>query len=152
MEPGFTPMELTIGLRGKTLDRTGMNEQRKTIAVVDDDFNIRQALDRMLNIAGFRVHLFSSAEEFLAGITNCNAGCAVVDVNLGPNSCGLDLARHPAVTASRLPLIFISGSAEESARERAVALGCIEFLRKPFMPIELLDAVFRATQDSPPIP
>jgi FixJ family two-component response regulator len=145
-------MELTIGIRGKTIDRTGMDQQRKTIAVIDDDFAIRQALDRMLNIAGFRVHLFSSAEEFLASVATCDAGCAVVDVNLGPDSCGLDLARHPAVAAAKLPLIFISGSSDESVRERAVALGCIEFLRKPFMPIELLDAVFRATQDSPPIP
>jgi FixJ family two-component response regulator len=145
-------MELTIGIRGKTLDRTGMNQHRKTIAVIDDDFTIRQALDRMLNIAGFRVHLFSSAEEFISGLAACEAGCAVVDVNLGPNSCGLDLARHPAIAAAKLPLIFISGTAEESVRERALALGCIEYLRKPFMPIELLDAVFRATQDSPPIP
>jgi FixJ family two-component response regulator len=145
-------MELTIGIRGKTLDRTGMDQQRKTIAVIDDDSAIRQALDRMLNIAGFRVHQFSSAEEFLASVATCKAGCAVVDVNLGPNSCGLDLACHPAVAAAKLPLIFICGSAEESMRERAIALGCIEFLRKPFMPIELLDAVFRATQDSPPIP
>lgn len=142
-------MELTIGIRGKTIDRTGMERQHKTIAVIDDDFGIRQALDRMLNIAGFRVHLFASAEEFLAGIATCNAGCAVVDVALGPNSCGLELARHPAVTAAKIPLIFISGIADESMRERAIALGCIEFLRKPFMPIELLDAVFRATQESP---
>ncbi len=36
-------------------------------------------------------------------------------------------------------------------RASAIALGCIEYLRKPFMPIELLDAIFRATQE-PPIP
>jgi DNA-binding NtrC family response regulator len=151
-EPEFNSMELTIGIRCKTDDQAGMEQQRKTIAVIDDDFAIRQALDRMLNIAGFRVHLFASAAEFLANLATCKAGCAVVDINLGPDSCGLDLARHPAVAASKIPLIFISGTTDDSVRERAIALGCIEYLRKPFMPIELLDAVFRATQDSLPIP
>jgi FixJ family two-component response regulator len=129
----------------------GMEKDRKTIAIIDDDNGIRQALKRMLNIAGFRVHTFASAEEFLSAVATCDAGCAVIDVDLGPASCGLDLARHPVVSAARLPPIFISGTADETVRERAMALGCIEYLRKPFMPIELLDAVFRAIQDSPHI-
>jgi len=145
-------MELTIGLRGRPLDKIGMEKDSRTIAVIDDDGGIREALRRMLNIAGFRVQTFECAESFLAALPACEAACAVVDVNLGPGSCGLDLARHPAMSAARLPLIFISGSADESLRERALTLGCIEYLRKPFMPIELLDAVFRATQDPSPIP
>jgi FixJ family two-component response regulator len=127
-----------------------METQRKTIAVIDDDLGIRNALERMLKIAGFRVHLFASGEEFLASVSTCDAGCAVVDVDLG-TICGLDLARHPAVIAAKLPLIFISGTSDETVRTRAIALGCIEYLRKPFTPVELLDAIFRATEE-PPIP
>lgn len=131
------------------LDQAGMKQRRKAIAVIDDDPGIRQALARMLNIAGFRVRLFASAAEFIASATTCNASCAVIDVDLAPGSCGLDLACHPAVAAIGLPLIFISGTHDESVRERAIALGCIEYLRKPFMPIELLDAILRATQERP---
>ena len=58
-------MELTIGIRARTPDQIGMERQRKTIAVIDDDIGIRQALERMLNIAGFRVLAFASGEEFL---------------------------------------------------------------------------------------
>jgi FixJ family two-component response regulator len=147
-EPGLAPMELTIGIRETIAGQKRMNRQRKTIAVIDDDAGIRQALERMLRIAGFPVHTFASAEEFLAAITTCDAGCAVVDLELGEMS-GFELACHPDVVAAKLPVIFISGTADETARASALALGCIEYLRKPFMPIELLDAVFRATQDSP---
>jgi FixJ family two-component response regulator len=104
----------------------------------------------MLTIAGYRVHAFASGEEFLASQETSDAGCAVIDIDLG-TMCGLDLARNPAVITAKLPLIFISGTCDETVRTRAIALGCIEFLRKPFTPAELLDAIFRATQE-PPIP
>jgi CheY-like chemotaxis protein len=52
------------------------------------------------------------------------------------------------MVAAKLPVIFISGSASETARASAKALGGVEFLRKPFMPIELLGAIFRAVQDT----
>jgi two-component system response regulator DctR len=127
-----------------------MQKDRKTIAIIDDDHGIRQALERMLNIAGFRVHAFPSAEEFLDAMNGIAPGCAVVDLELGRMS-GFELACHPDVVAARLPIIFISGTADETARASALALGCIEYLRKPFMPIELLDAVFRAIQDTPQV-
>jgi two-component system C4-dicarboxylate transport response regulator DctD len=102
----------------------------------------------VLNTAGFRVQLFSSGEEFLAAVDTCVAGCAVVDLELGKMS-GFELACHPSVVAAKLPIIFISGTTDETARASAMALGCIEYLRKPFMPIELLGAIFRAIQEIP---
>jgi FixJ family two-component response regulator len=101
----------------------------------------------MLTISGFRVHLFASAEEFLSAVGTCTAGCAVIDLELG-NMSGLELACQPAIVAAKLPIIFISGTTDETARASAMALGCIEYLRKPFMPIELLGAIFRAVDDT----
>jgi len=126
-----------------------MEKDRKTIAIIDDDNSIRQALRRVLNTAGFQVHVYNSAEDFLAAIDTCPAGCAVVDLELGSMS-GFELACHPAMVAAKLPIIFISGTTDETARASAMALGCVEYLRKPFMPIELLGAIIRATQDMQP--
>jgi FixJ family two-component response regulator len=126
-----------------------MEKDRKTIAIIDDDNSIRQALKRVLNTAGFRVLMYASAEDFLATLDTCDAGCAVVDLELGTMS-GFELACHPAMVAAKLPVIFISGTADEAARASAMALGCVEYLRKPFMPIELLGAIFRAMQEIQP--
>jgi FixJ family two-component response regulator len=101
----------------------------------------------MLNTAGFNVHLYASAEEFLAAVPTCAAGCAIVDLELGRMS-GLELACAPAVVAAKVPIIFISGTADETARASAMAVGCIEYLRKPFMSIELMGAIFRALDES----
>ena len=145
-ELGHAPTELTIEVRDRIPEQSSMQRQSKTIVVVDDDFGIRQALQRMLSIAGFRVYAFASGEEFLATVATCDAGCAVIDVDLG-TICGLDVARHPEVVAAKLPLIFISGTCDETVRTRALALGCSEFLRKPFTPAELLGAIVRATKE-----
>lgn len=140
-------MELTTGMRVRAPEPIGMQKDRRTIAIIDDDNSIRQALRRVLNTAGFQVHLYASAEDFLAALDTCAAGCAVVDLELGEMS-GFELACHPAMVAAKMPIIFISGTADEAARAGAMALGCIEYLRKPFMPIELLGAILRATQET----
>lgn len=133
------------------LDLFFMHSRNKTIAVVDDDAGIRQSLERLLHLVGYSVRTFASAEEFLEAMTKGTADCIVVDINLGATS-GLDLAEHPVVADAKIPLIFISGAVEDRIRARATAAGCIALLSKPFKPVELLDAIFRATQDSIPIP
>jgi FixJ family two-component response regulator len=141
-------MELTTAIRTRKPDQIGMEKDRKTIAIIDDDNSIRQALKRVLNTAGFRVHMYASAEDFLAAIDTCDAGCAVVDLELGRMS-GFELACHPAMVAAKLPIIFISGTKDETARSSAMALGCVEYLHKPFMPIDLVGAIFRAMSVTP---
>ena len=94
-EPGLAPMELTIGTRGKNTRPDWHGKRPKTIAIIDDDNGIRQALERMLNIGRVSRRTCSpSAEDFLAAIDTCDAGCAVVDLELGKMS-GFDLACHP---------------------------------------------------------
>jgi FixJ family two-component response regulator len=149
-EPSFALTPLITGGSTIVLDLF-MDSKNKTIAVIDDDAGIRQSLERLLNLVGYSVRTYASAEEFLAGLAVESAHCAVVDINLGGMS-GLDLARHPVVSGAKIPLIFISGAVEDRIGARATAVGCIALLSKPFKSIELLDAIFRATQDPSPIP
>jgi FixJ family two-component response regulator len=150
-EPSFALTPLTDGGSAIVLDLFFMDSRNKTIAVVDDDHAVRQSLERLLNLVGYTVRTFAGAEEFLHAVKSSAVHCVVLDVDLGATS-GLDLARHPEVTGAKIPVIFISGAVEDRIRTRATAAGCIALLSKPFKPVELLDAIFRATQDSPPIP
>lgn len=150
-EPSFAQTPLTDGGSAIVLDLFFMDSRNKTIAVVDDDAGVRQSLERLLHLVGYSVRTFAGAEELLFALKTCPVHCIVLDINLGRTS-GLDLASHPAVAGAKIPIIFISGTVEDRIRTRATAAGCIALLCKPFKPIELLDAIFRATQDSPPIP
>ena len=133
------------------LDLFFMDSRNKTIAVIDDDAGVRTSLERLLSLVGYSVRTFASSQEFGEYLKEGPAHCLVVDIDLGGCS-GLELADHPQVAGGKIPLIFISGAVEDRIRARATAAGCIALLSKPFKPVELLDAIFRATQDSPPIP
>lgn len=133
------------------LDLFFMDSRNKIIAVIDDDASVRSSLDRLLTLVGYSVRAFADVQEFCNHMKDGTAHCLVVDINLGGSS-GLELAEHPKVAHGKIPVIFISGAVEDRTRARAAAAGCIAVLSKPFKPVELLDAIFRATQDSPPIP
>jgi len=133
------------------LDLFFMDSRNKTIAVIDDDAAIRSSLDRLLTLVGYSVRTFANVQEFCNHMREGTAHCLVVDINLGGDS-GLELAEHPKVAKGKIPVIFISGAVEDRIRARARAAGCIAVLSKPFKPVELLDAIFRATQDALPIP
>ena len=80
-----------------------------------------------------------SAEEFLAVAALCGAACVISDVNLdGMN--GLALAAHPTLTTMNLPVVLISGSSDPRIEETARGVAAA-FLRKPFAPGKLLEAI-----------
>ena len=116
-----------------------MPPKRKLVAVIDDDTSVRKALDRQLSAAGYRCHVFSSAEEFLAVAALTAAACVVCDVHLDGMS-GLELALHPKVTGLNLPVVLISGSADPRVEEPARLLAAA-FLRKPIPPGKLLETI-----------
>jgi FixJ family two-component response regulator len=115
-------------------------DNRNFVVVVDDEPCVRDGVANLLAAAGYRVETFSSAEELLrAGIAG--ARCLILDVGL-PGMSGLELHRQLAMTGCP-PVIFITARDDSDGRLRASALhaGALGFLRKPFDPQELVDAV-----------
>lgn len=114
-----------------------------TIAVVDDDEAVRDALGNLLHSLGLAVAAFASAEEFLASPSRDSAACLIADVQM-PGMSGLDLQRHLATTGSRVPVILITAFPREHIRRQAEAEGAFGFLAKPFEGRLLIDSLERA--------
>jgi len=115
-------------------------EAEATVAVIDDDPDIREALRGLLRSVGLGVELFSSVQEFLAAFQRERPGCLVLDVRL-PGRSGLDLQEELAKADIDFPVIFISGHADVPMSVRAMKAGAIEFLTKPVRDQDLLDAI-----------
>jgi len=113
----------------------------RTIALIDDDEQIRASLQRLLAGFGYRSECFASGGDFLAAAGAWD--CLVIDLQLGATS-GLELAQHPAVQALKLPIIITSGTSNTALWKQALALQCAGYLRKPFDAKELLQALRRA--------
>jgi FixJ family two-component response regulator len=112
----------------------------RTIAVVDDNPSMLQGLDRLLSVHGFRVQTFTSAESFLDDIDKCDAECLLLDIHLGGIS-GFDLQRQLTSSGRNLPVIFMTAIDTEIIRQEAFDVGCVAYLRKPFLAKLLVDAI-----------
>lgn len=110
----------------------------RTIAIVEDDPSMLQGLNRLLLARGFDVQAFSSAELFLEDAANCRATCLLLDIQLGGIS-GIELKRRLA--GGNLPVIFMTGLNDEAVRREALEVGCVAFLKKPFLAKLLIEAI-----------
>ena len=118
-----------------------MTGQNATLFLVDDDESVLRGIARLLKSAGYSVHTFSSAQEFLdnAQFTQ-KPTCLILDVQM-PGLSGLDLQRDLQKTHAPLAIVFITGHGDIPMSVRAIKGGAIDFLTKPVHDADLLEAV-----------
>ena len=111
------------------------------VHIVDDDDAMRSSLATVLEDAGYEVHAYSRAEEFLDQDRDVTSACVVSDVRM-PGIDGLNLlCRLRATYKGRLPLVLITGHGDVHLAVAAMKAGAVDFLEKPFDTETLLDAV-----------
>jgi len=123
---------------------------KHVVVGVDDDFRVRESIERLVESAGYAASVFSSAEEFLQSGTLARAICLVTDVRM-PGMDGIELQRCIRLDRPELPVIFISAHHDDETRKRALDEGAAGFLYKPFDGGELLRAIEDALNDSPEV-
>ena len=101
------------------------------ISVIDDDASVRAATNNLLSSHGYIVRTFVSAEDFLQSAHPDDSSCVVADVQM-PGMSGLDLLIHVRTRGNDVPFIIISAFPDESIRTRALKVGAVCFLAKPF--------------------
>jgi FixJ family two-component response regulator len=113
------------------------------VFVIDDDVEVRMSIQGLLKVAGLCSESFGTAEEFLANKGPDGPSCLVLDVSL-PGVDGLELQRKLADAGVRIPIIFITGHGDIPMTVKAIKSGAVEFLTKPFVDQELLNAIHQA--------
>lgn len=120
-----------------------MLSSKLTVAVVDDDEAVRDALSNLLASLDLGVATFASAEEFLASSACRAAACVITDVQM-PGMSGLDLQRHLVGNGNRIPVILITAFPRDHVRQQAEANGAFGFFSKPFDGGLMIDCIERA--------
>src|SRR6266404_7546895 len=116
-----------------------------TVFVIDDDAGVRASIQGLLKSASLRSASFGTAEEFLRSKPPDGPSCLVLDVSL-PGGSGLHLQRELADAGVRIPIAFITGHGDIPMSVKAMKLGAVEFLTKPFVDQDLLDAIHQALE------
>jgi FixJ family two-component response regulator len=111
------------------------------VHVVDDDEEMRSALDRLLRVHDFTVRTYSSAGEFLIAATRAEAGCLILDLQMPGGLSGLELQQRIERDGFALPIIFLSAHGTVPSTVRAMKGGAFDFLTKPVDPDLLVSTV-----------
>jgi two-component system C4-dicarboxylate transport response regulator DctD len=115
------------------------------VLLVEDDDSMREAIERLLNAAGFRCQAHASAEALLArGLDEGFAG-VISDLRL-PGMSGLALLATLRQRGISLPFILITAHDAPGLRDKAIRCGAAAYLAKPFRGTKLLDALRAAIQ------
>lgn len=121
--------------------------QKKTILVVDDEPNLVLALQKRLETAGFKVTSSVCGTEAFRRARAGGIDAITLDVSLLDHVDGLDVAAalHCDPQTAAIPIIFITGRADDEFREKYRTVGGRYFLAKPFdaeLLIRMLDSLF----------
>jgi FixJ family two-component response regulator len=112
--------------------------------VVDDDISFQTAIRRRLQLAGYEVQTYSSAEQFLdQQADDSRLGCVLLDVRI-PGLNGPELQGRLHEAGSTLPIVFVSGCNDIKTVVQTVKAGAEDFLIKPVTSDVLLAAIERA--------
>jgi DNA-binding response OmpR family regulator len=114
----------------------------RLVVVADDDQDILMLVRATLAAAGYEVAVARNGAAALELLRECRPAAVVLDIAM-PEVDGLEMLtrlRADPATAE-LPVVLLSARAQESDVARGYELGASKYIRKPFSPRELRDAV-----------
>ncbi len=117
-----------------------MLSNKRQIYVVDDDESVRRALKSLLESYDFEVKTFNSAKSFFDSVPNDDSGCLVLDIHM-PGLDGWETQKRVLKSGSKRQVIFISAEKQDNAQDRALKVGAVGFLQKPFDGQSLVDLI-----------
>lgn len=115
-------------------------ESQPVVVVIDDDAAMRDALCWLIESVGLTTRAFDSADAFLADDRHICVGVIVTDMRM-PGTSGLGLLETLRARGRMLPVIVVSAFANVRDAVRAMRLGAVDVLEKPFNEQDLLDRI-----------
>ena len=117
-----------------------MSATAPIVYIVDDDVSFHTITRQQLQLAGYEVQVYSSAEQFLDQERDeSRLGCLLVGAR-GPNVPALQARLHEAT----LPVVFVSDHEDIGTVVQTIKAGAEDFLVKPVTSDVLLSAIVRA--------
>jgi DNA-binding NtrC family response regulator len=118
-----------------------------TVLVLDDEKNIRRAIDIALGQEGIKVIAAHDPASALRVLQERIIDLAILDVKLGEID-GITFFKAMQAAGFTIPALFISGNASLTQAVEAVKLGAFDFIEKPFSAERIVIAVKRCLEFS----
>jgi DNA-binding response OmpR family regulator len=118
------------------------------VLIIDDELQIRRALDINLRIRGYEVVLASTGEDGLKLAASSRPDAIVLDLGL-PGIGGIDVVRGVRGW-SEMPIVILSVRESEAEKVEALDAGADDYVTKPFGMDELLARLRAALRRAAP--
>ena len=124
------------------------SERRPAVLVVDDEADVRLALEMILQYDGYEVWTAKNGREALGRLTEeaekgVRAGLVLTDLKM-PGMDGLELLDALIAEPDAPPVLMVSGHADVATAVDAVQRGAADFLEKPLEQNRVLVSVRNA--------
>ena len=121
----------------------------QNVYVVDDDHDVRSSISFMLSTADLSSRPFADGEIFLEQVAGLAPGCILLDVRM-PRMDGFQVMTELEKAGIDWPIIVMTGHGEVPVAVRAMKMGAVDFIEKPFgedLLMASLDRAFSLLQD-----
>lgn len=115
------------------------------ILVVDDEPNMRSLLIDLISDLNLQSH---EAEDGVAALELLKLNdyhVVISDIKM-PKMGGLELFEHTLKLNILTPFIFLTGFSDDEMILKASRMGAVDFLDKPFLPVELSNVIVRTLE------
>ena len=113
---------------------------KASILVVEDNWELREALSDTLEYAGYDVKTAESGEAALHLLTQSRVDMVVSDINMDGMD-GHELLQQLRARFPVMPVVLITAFGSIGSSVRAMREGAVDYLLKPFKPEQLLATV-----------
>lgn len=117
------------------------------ILILDDEADIREALQGILEDEGYTVRAVGDARQFHAAVAERLPDLAILDIWLkGSENDGLDVLKQFKSRHAEIPALMISGHGNIETAVSSIKLGAYDFIEKPFDADRMLLMIERALE------
>ena len=118
----------------------------KGILIVDDEFSVRDSLEKWFKADGFRVETAEDAKEALRKLQEGAWDIVLIDIKM-PGMDGMELQRRVREISENIITIMITAYATVETAVQAMKEGAADYITKPFDPDELSLVINRVLKE-----
>jgi len=115
------------------------------VYIVDDDDAVRDSLDVLLRMRGYRTRPYATGAAFLDAVETDVPGCIILDLRM-PAPDGLEVLKRLRGRGIDLPIVVLTAHGDAASARAAFKGGAFEFLEKPLDDAALVAAIEAATR------
>ncbi len=137
-------------LHGQPVVAEALEQTDRQLLVVEPEISVRNRLQRILGVGGFMVTAVGTAEAAWAALAARRFTHTLVELRL-PDSCGVALVGRLRARDRALRIVVLTQHPSFASVVVAVRAGAADYLAKPALPDEILDAL-DGTAPEPEVP